>query len=168
MNEKMNTMKRARTSSSAMRNKTKHTRHNNHRRGHGRRGRNINMISSPTYNPRHIILFFLQILNTVKIFHWMTYKYPEHKASDDLYDALSEKMDRFVEVMLGKKIEIPRFSIISSIPVDNAENMKVHICDYIETLNVIIPSTTENSDLINIKEEMVAELNKFLYLLSLS
>jgi hypothetical protein len=37
-----------------------------------------------------------------KLYHWKTYNYAAHKASDELYEVLSKNIDRFVEVMLGK------------------------------------------------------------------
>ena len=46
---------------------------------------------------------FLQLLMTVKVYHWKTKSYSEHKATDELYHELNEYIDKFVEVMLGKK-----------------------------------------------------------------
>jgi hypothetical protein len=47
-------------------------------------------------------LKFIEILNIVKIYHWKTFSYPEHKATDELYESLNGRIDEFVETMLGK------------------------------------------------------------------
>ena len=42
------------------------------------------------------------MLNVVKIYHWKTFSYATHKATDELYEELNENIDKFVEVLLGK------------------------------------------------------------------
>ena len=51
---------------------------------------------------KEIVVKFLQMLNTIKLFHWRTYSYPAHKATDDLYESLNSHIDRFIEILLGK------------------------------------------------------------------
>ena len=41
------------------------------------------------YNIENIVIMFLRMLNTVKLFHWRTFSYPEHKATDELYANLN-------------------------------------------------------------------------------
>ena len=43
------------------------------------------------------ILRFLEILNTIKIYHWSTLSYPTHKATDELHEKMSELVDSFIE-----------------------------------------------------------------------
>jgi len=54
------------------------------------------------YSHQYIVAMFLQMLNTVKLYHWKTYSYAQHKATDELYSKLNENIDSFVEIMLGK------------------------------------------------------------------
>ena len=49
-----------------------------------------------------IVKFFIEILNNVKLYHWRTKSYAQHKATDELYEKLNKDIDSFVEVMLGK------------------------------------------------------------------
>ena len=58
--------------------------------------------SSMKHLEQEIVVKFLQILNMVKLYHWKTYSYATHKATDDLYSKLNENMDKFIEVLLGK------------------------------------------------------------------
>ena len=43
---------------------------------------------------------FLEMLNTIKLFHWKTYSYATHKATDDLYAKLGDNIDKFIEFLL--------------------------------------------------------------------
>jgi DNA-binding ferritin-like protein len=51
---------------------------------------------------KNITLKFLQILNTVKLYHWKTKSYASHKATDELYTKLNDLFDQFTEILLGK------------------------------------------------------------------
>ncbi len=44
------------------------------------------------------------MLNTIKLYHWKTTSYSEHKATDELHERLSGHIDTFVEVLLGKMV----------------------------------------------------------------
>ena len=56
----------------------------------------------PAQSLRPFIPTFLHMLNTVKLYHWKTTSYSTHKATDQLYSDLNEKIDEFVEILLGK------------------------------------------------------------------
>ena len=49
-----------------------------------------------------IVHVFIELLNIVKLYHWKTTSYAQHKATDELYATLNERVDKFVETMLGK------------------------------------------------------------------
>lgn len=53
-------------------------------------------------NKSYMVKVFLEVLNMVKLYHWKTHSFAQHKATDDLYSKLNDHMDRFVEVLLGK------------------------------------------------------------------
>ena len=53
---------------------------------------------------KEVVVKFLQILNTIKLYHWRTNSYATHKATDDAYDKLNANIDKFVEVLLGKEL----------------------------------------------------------------
>ena len=46
----------------------------------------------------NITKVFLEMLNTVKLYHWKTYSYATHEATDKLYKELNEYIDEFIEV----------------------------------------------------------------------
>jgi len=135
---------------------------------------------------KDIIYFFLQMINAIKLFHWKTTDYATHKATDQLYADLNLKIDQFVEVLLGKNSAIhnnnnnnnnTRSYIlnITSLKLPSFKNntdLKKEIDHYkIQLMNLTSSpqiNKINNSDLLNIRDEILALLNQFLYLLTLN
>ena len=124
---------------------------------------------------RLVIPKFLEMINTIKIYHWKTSSYATHKATDQLFGDLNTKTDEFVEVMLGKS-EINRDSVLyfPSVKISsfstNADCRK--IIDTYKQFLLDLPrnknfNVMSNVDLLAIRDEIVALLNQFLYLLTL-
>jgi hypothetical protein len=130
--------------------------------------------NSNNYSRENIIMLCLQILNTVKLYHWKTMKYSEHKATDDLYEDLNGKIDEFIEVLIGKDGQRINLSGKKSIQLDDfntstafkkyIEKAKKYLINMTNNKNISVP---ENSDLLNIRDEILGILNKFTYLLTL-
>ena len=122
---------------------------------------------------KQITIVFLEMLMMVKLFHWKTHSYATHKATDELYESLNENIDKFIEVLLGKtgsRIDLMNNKTISLIDLNSQESLKSKIMSlksYLVGLdNNKALSTMSNSDLFNIRDEILADLNKFLYLLT--
>ena len=122
---------------------------------------------------KQITIVFLEMLMMVKLFHWKTHSYATHKATDGLYDDLNEHIDKCIEVLLGKtgsRIDLMSKKTISLIDLNSQESLKSKIMSlksYLVGLdNNKALSTMSNSDLFNIRDEILADLNKFLYLLT--
>ena len=137
-----------------------------------KKGRTMSRVAKYTEN--EIILKFIQILNIIKIYHWKTLSYPEHKATDELYESFNGRIDEFVETMLGKTGK--RFNLAStkSIPFYDYTNVtKFKQCIEIFKAYLVNMSNAPyfknpaNSDLLNIRDEILGDLNKFTYLLTL-
>lgn len=118
-----------------------------------------------------IILFFMNMLTTVKLYHWKTMNYATHKATDELYEDLNKYVDEFVEVMIGHK-----GGVRATLP---RTNVKIYDCASKEEFSrkieeykqVLIGFTSrfdgkKNSDLLNIRDEILGALNKSLYVMS--
>jgi hypothetical protein len=123
---------------------------------------------------QEIVIKFLSILNTVKIYHWKTHSYPAHKATDDLYSDINDNIDKFIEVLLGKLGNRIDLSKVKSIPIcdfnsnGQIKNEVIKFKGYLVGLNKNkVMNISSNSDLYNIRDELLADLNKFLYLLTL-
>lgn len=118
-----------------------------------------------------LINLLLNLLIIIKIYHWKTESYSEHKATDELYSSLNENIDKFVEVLLGKngnRLKMKGHSIIINDPSSKKELQKI-IYEY----RILLENKMNNyisdkdTDLLNIRDEILADLNQFLYLLTL-
>ena len=125
------------------------------------------------YSHSKIVSTFLEMLNMVKLYHWKTYSYSTHKATDELYSDLNSNVDAFVEVLLGKE-GTPRVNLThtKSLPLYDFSSIgpfkqKIsHFKVYLEHMSKC-PTLMNNSDLLNIRDEILGNLNKFTYLLTL-
>ena len=133
-------------------------------------------ISSPTnqYTQQIIVAMFLQMLNTVKLYHWKTYNYSQHKATDQLYSELNDNIDTFVETMLGKTGDRVNLTKQKTIPLYDFTNLNDFTMEIERYKTFLINmnkeaglNITNNSDLFNIRDEILGNLNQFTYLLTL-
>ncbi len=122
---------------------------------------------------KQITIVFFEMIMMVKLFHWKTHSYATHKATDELYASLNEHIDSFIEVLLGKtgsRIDLMSNRTIKLIDLNSQEQLKSKIMSlksYLVGLdNSKALSTMSNSDLFNIRDEILGDLNKFLYLLT--
>ena len=111
----------------------------------------------------------LKIQQQLRIFHWQTKSYARHKAYGEAYDDLSDLIDSFVEVHMGK---YGRFELVKeSIELTNLSDTSVKefinsSIDYLIGLGAQL-SGDKDTDLLNIRDEMLQTLNKLKYLLTL-
>ena len=130
-------------------------------------------ISRIKYSYQNIVTMFLQMLNTVKLYHWKTSSYAQHKATDKLYSNLNDSIDTFVEIMLGKDGSRVNLTGTKSIPLMDYTD----ISDFnkeIEKYKMFLVgmgsdaalSLGVNSDLMNTRDEILGQLNQFTYLLT--
>jgi len=122
---------------------------------------------------QQIVLKFIIMLNTVKLYHWKTHSYATHKATDELYSNLNDHIDKFVEVLLGKSGDRVNLIGVKSIPLKDyttIEQFKREINDFkgylVSLNNNPALKSMSNSDLYNIRDEILGDLNQFLYLLT--
>jgi hypothetical protein len=113
------------------------------------------------------------MLNTVKLYHWKTTSYAQHKATDELYSNLNESIDTFVETMLGKNGSRVNLTGTKSIPLLDYTDLSdfKQAVEYSKQFlinmgtDTILKSNT-NTDLLNIRDEILGHLNQFTYLLT--
>jgi len=111
----------------------------------------------------------VQLQVQVKFFHWQTKIYAKHIALDRLFDAIIANIDEFTETAMGKydRIDVAGLSytfinvsdenVISV--VDGAIDMCIKLTD---TLDAKV-----DTDLLNLRDELLAKLNQTKYLLTL-
>lgn len=115
-----------------------------------------------------IVSTLLTIRNQVKLYHWQTKSFADHKATDDLTAALDTAIDTFVEVYMGK---YGRPKVLKGIKLHNFSSAAARQFVSKQTLYLInvLPRKMKksDSDLLNIRDEILAELNKIRYLFTL-
>ena len=115
-----------------------------------------------------MVIQFMEMLMMVKLYHWKTTSYAVHKATDELYSKLNEDIDRFIETLLGhsggSRIHMTQRHI-RCIDISSLPELKREVEKYKRFLNTLQLSKGSN-DLLNIRDEIVGNLNQFLYLLS--
>jgi hypothetical protein len=117
-----------------------------------------------------IIPTFFHMLANIKLYHWQTYHYSRHIASDTLHGELSDLIDTFIEVYMGK-YNRPEFNRGFQIPVDEYSTLSVN--ELLKTYTLFLQDKlpmyidTGDTELLNIRDEMLSILNKTLYLFTL-
>jgi len=116
---------------------------------------------------------FFDMLNTIKLYHWKTTSYAEHKATDELHERLSGNIDTFVEVLLGKMVPNRIQYKKSNAPIHDVNDKATFVTHMIRYRNILIElsnvlDSKTDTDLLNIRDEMLSNINQFLYLFSLS
>lgn len=118
----------------------------------------------------HIVKIFIEMLNTVKLYHWKTKSFAQHKATDELYSNLNEHIDTFIEILLGKdesriKMMEKKIDLLDS---SNTNEFKMRVYEYRDFLidmSTYLDSKTD-SDLLNVRDEILGDINQFLYLMT--
>ncbi len=115
--------------------------------------------------------FLLGLQVQMKINHWQTKGIARHEAFGKTYDELSDLIDEFVEISMGKygrfvldeetkKIELVNLSDVN--PSDMVKVCTEALIEFSEDLDDRV-----DTDLLNLRDEMLGLLNKLLYLLTL-
>jgi DNA-binding ferritin-like protein len=124
---------------------------------------------------KEITVIFLEMLLMVKLYHWKTHSYATHKATDELYESLNSNIDKFIEVLLGKtgsRIDLMHHNNIHLIDLDSQEKLKSKVEKFksylvgLDNNKALHSDNMTNSDLFNIRDEIMGDMNKFLYLLT--
>jgi len=112
----------------------------------------------------------MQMQNQYKILHWQTMSFSQHESFDKIVSSLSENIDEFIETYMGKygrviaagtfNINLANYKDTDFVALTN---------NYIEFLiglsNVL--DKIQDSDLLNIRDEILGSLNQLKYLLTL-
>ncbi len=122
---------------------------------------------TPQENLNEIIkfLFTIQILN--KLYHLNTTSFARHKAADGFDDSIQTHIDRFAETYIGRYNVKP---VVNSIKIDQdfvsddgIVRLFIQVKTYLENLNRMF----NDPDLLAIRDDLLADVNKSLYLFQL-
>jgi len=107
----------------------------------------------------------------IKLYHWQTKMYSRHKATDEVIGALDVSIDKYVEVYMGKYGRMKVNAQTGTVQIRNlSESTIVRFiknCIHYLTNDLVKKLKDSDTDLVNIRDEMLAELNQLLYLFTL-
>ena len=112
---------------------------------------------------------FLRIQNQLRIFHWQSNTYAQHKALGKTYEDFDELIDQFVEVAMGKYGKRNNDVVFNIELVNNISQLDIFLKDTLQFLKDLTQQLEEDdTDLVNIRDEMLAVFHRLAYLLTLS
>jgi hypothetical protein len=118
-----------------------------------------------------VIVNLLKIQNQLRILHWQTSSYAAHKALGNAYEDLDGLIDNLVEVHQGKYEKI-----IFETPIDlglvnqdeiDLDNVLIQLNDYLTGTFTEMHDPVKDTDCLNIRDEILAVINKLRYLITL-
>jgi hypothetical protein len=116
-----------------------------------------------------IVTHLLTIRNQIKLYHWQTKQFARHTATDTLTAALDLNIDAFVESYMGR---YGRPKVSGSITLHNfsEEEAKAFVVRETEYLQKELPKSIgkDDTDLLNMRDTILADLTKVLYLFTLA
>jgi hypothetical protein len=118
-----------------------------------------------------VILNLVKLQNQLRILHWQTDSYAQHKAFGKAYEGLDGLIDSLVEVHQGKHGKI-MFSAPISIDLVNFSDLSINdvlteVTDYLSGKFGGMVDTSKDTDCLNIRDSILQELNQLKYLLTL-
>lgn len=118
----------------------------------------------------NLVTNLLTIQNQMRVFHWQTQKKPgsfaQHQAFGTAYEELDPLIDDFIEIFQGKNGAIMGRDGFNVKLMNLSDNPEAVIDEYITFLRETIGQSLEpdfDSDLLNIRDEMMAILNQTKY-----
>jgi len=122
----------------------------------------------------NIVLELFTFLNSVKLYHWRTKYTNVHLNTDELVNEMSKNVDKFVENYLGMKqinsnnadFDFNNIHKTNLLVFNNVKQVEKYVISF---KNYLIKHITEKdgSTSLVIRDDMLENINKFLYLLQL-
>lgn len=105
----------------------------------------------------------------IKMYHWRTASYARHKATDEFLEAFDTKIDRFVETMMASRDQKPNDGFDISLEKTNDKNITEYVHGFRDWLTINLSKILKKheTDLFNLRDEIINDVNQMLYLFKL-
>ena len=117
-----------------------------------------------------LIKKLMQIQIQWKFLHWQTFGDAKHRAYGDLYESMGDHIDTFTEAMMGKygrpEFESEFMVAFQDINSINLQNFIDGIVEFLVGMTEVLDPKYD-TDLLNIRDEILSSINKLKYLLTL-
>lgn len=121
--------------------------------------------SSTNFDINKVCLLMMEHQITLKLLHFQTKLYGAHKTIDTYLTTFSTNFDRFMEVAQGS------FGVVTLSSYDiqhktlSDKTVFSYMDKFVKSLESLTHSIKNCTDLLNIKDELIAEANQLTYLL---
>lgn len=117
-----------------------------------------------------MVIMLLQIQTQFRILHWQTTSEARHVAYGNIYGDLNENIDEFVEIFMGKYGRFELKEEGSTITIYNIKKLEINsflksCTEFLKSFSTEL-SQEDDTDLLNIRDEMLGSVNKLKYLLT--
>jgi hypothetical protein len=120
---------------------------------------------------QEFVHFFFELRNNLYFYHLSTTSYARHKAAGELVATFDKLIDNFLETLFGKYNRPTKNLVKFSIEVTNNTDIEMvnKLNEYTEFLTNTLPRmlNDRDTDLLNIRDEMLGEINNTKYLFTL-
>ena len=118
-----------------------------------------------------ILHVMLILRNQIKLYHWQTMSFGRHKSTDDLVDRLDDNIDKFTEAYMGRYGR-PKFTAkTGNIQIYDSNDARAPklLTEAAKWLSKDLPKllNKEDSDLLNIRDEILGDIQQARYLFTL-
>jgi len=116
--------------------------------------------------------FLLSLRNQLKLYHWQTKVYARHMAVDKVLGELDTLIDSYVEIYIGKYGR-PRVTgthavlRMQNLTDAGAQKLAKGALSYMHKQLVSHLDASQDSDLINLRDEMMGQMHQLMYLFTL-
>lgn len=111
----------------------------------------------------------LTLQNQIKLYHWQTKSYARHKGADQLFTKMVELIDKVMEVYQGRYNTVSVNNKTNEIKLENLNDD--NILEFLETMRDFFVkefpefvNKNTNTDLLNLRDEILANINQTIYL----
>ena len=123
------------------------------------------MITQEKFN--EIVTFFFTLQTINKLYHWNTTSFARHKATDGFNEKILVLIDKFVEVFIGYYNMKPDVMSVNINEKYLSDEGIVLLFIFTKKYLTKMREYIESSELQNILDEMLSEVNQTLYLFNL-
>jgi len=112
----------------------------------------------------------MQMQNQYKILHWQTMSFSQHKSFDEIVSSLSGHIDEFIETYMGKYGRVIAAGSFNITLANYKDADFITLTDSYINFMIGLSSmldVSKDSDLLNIRDEILGSLNQLKYLLTL-
>jgi hypothetical protein len=116
-----------------------------------------------------IVKPMMEFRDQIKLYHWKTNSFARHKGTDKFLEKFDDKLDEFVEVLSGSRSEKVHDSFTIKFKPLTDKNAEKFVMDFRDWVSNKLPDLLHEheTDLLNLKDEILANLNRLLYVMTL-